>query len=617
MQISDMLGQYASTLNNAAGAPASKGPQPAAVQNAAAQDAVSALGGLSEGAIFEGSINSINGTKVMLGLSNGQMIQARLDTGIQLLEGQSMFFQVKANDGNTIAIKPFADAMTFNPTIQKALGAAGLEMNRATVELVNHMMEEGLPIDRNSLLGMHQTLLQNPQVNIQTAIAMTRLGIPVTGQMAAQFENYQNDQHAMLTQMEKVMDALPKVLADGTKSAEGLVQLNRQLMTILGDGAKGGTAPLFLENGAQPAAGEAAADGTAAGTAEQGAAAADTGVAGQNGGQVQPGMESGIPAQTQSGAKAVPDGVTVPNGENVLPDTAKDQKLMPDLKNAALQPQDEQIPVSRLLGKQQTAELEAQLKEVFPERDTGQLNTKLTAKEFLNAVAAQLEQQPSADRGALSRLLSGKGYRALLKQVMEQQWTVRPEELKTEDKVKELYERLNRQMGQIEQFAKQAGMNTGQLSRAAGEVRSNIDFMNQINQAYTYVQIPLKMANQNAHADLYVYTNKRNLQKKEGELSAFLHLDLEHLGSTDVSVKMLDKNVSTKFYLADDASYDLIEQHLPELEAKLNALGYNCRIMVENREEHVDFVEDFLQQAKPQTAPSRGMVHRYSFDVRA
>lgn len=273
--------------------------------------------------------------------------------------------------------------------------------------------------------------------------------------------------------------------------------------------------------------------------------------------------------------------------------------------------------LAQLLTRHQTAQLEAQLKEVFPKAENLKLNTQLTAKEFLDAVARQLEQQPSADKAALGRLFSRKEYHTLLKEVMQEQWTVKPEELKTEHKVEELYQRLNRQMGQIEQLAKQTGMNTGQLSQAAAQVRDNIEFMNQINQAYTYVQIPLKMANQNAHSDLYVYTNKRNLRKKEGELSAFLHLELENLGTTDVSIKMLDKNVSTKFYLEDDAAYDLIEAHLPQLQERLERLGYNCRITVENREEKVDFVEDFLQKSQPATAAAKGMVHRYSFDVRA
>ena len=273
--------------------------------------------------------------------------------------------------------------------------------------------------------------------------------------------------------------------------------------------------------------------------------------------------------------------------------------------------------LSELLSGRQIAQLEAQLKEAFPKAEFGKLNTQLSAKEFLDAVAQQLEQHPAFDKSALGRLFSGKEYHALLKEVMQEQWTVRPEELKTEHKVEELYQRLNRQMGQIEQLAKQTGMNTGQLSQAAAQVRDNIEFMHQINQAYTYVQIPLKMANQNAHSDLYVYTNKRNLRKKEGELSAFLHLELENLGTTDVSIKMLDKNVSTKFYLEDDASYDLIEEHLPQLTQRLEKLGYHCHVTVENREENVDFVEDFLQKSQPAKAANKGMVHRYSFDVRA
>ncbi len=261
--------------------------------------------------------------------------------------------------------------------------------------------------------------------------------------------------------------------------------------------------------------------------------------------------------------------------------------------------------------------MEAQLKEVFPQAKDLKLNTQLNVRELLDAIAKQLQETPEADKGAVAKLFSGKEYQALLKDVIEKQWTVKPQELKEPHKVEELYQRLDRQMAQIEQLAKHTGMNTGQLSQSAQQVRNNIDFMNQINQAYTYVQIPLKMANQNAHSELYVYTNKRNLRRQEGELSAFLHLDLEHLGSTDVSVKMLDKNVTTRFYLSDDASYDLVEAHLPRLQERLKKLGYNCTVTVENREEKVDFVEDFLQKGQPAKAASRGMVHRYSFDVRA
>ena len=139
MQIADYLGQYANTLANASSA------APSSVQNAGTvtQSVVSELTQMQEGAVFEGSINAMDGSKILLGLQNGQTITARLEGSVNLMLGQSVFFQVKSNDGNTIAIKPFTDGQTFNPTIQKALDAAGMEMTKDTMDMVNRMMEEG------------------------------------------------------------------------------------------------------------------------------------------------------------------------------------------------------------------------------------------------------------------------------------------------------------------------------------------------------------------------------------------------------------------------------------------------------------------------------------------
>ncbi len=685
MQISDYLGQYANALASASNTSAAAAPA-----DSRAQSLVSTLAELQEGTVFEGSINSIDGSKILLGLSNGQTISARMDGSVSLLLGQSVFFQVKSNDGNTIAIKPYAGGQAFNPVIQKALQAAGMEMTKDTINMVNRMMEEGMPVDRQALLSMRQTLMQNPRVSMQTAVTMSRLGIPVNDQMAAQFENYQNDRHMMLNQMEQVMDSLPGAYAKLSGSVSSLVQFNQQLLEILENGLPHGTAAgsseplsgsILLGELSESLSGSEGLQAEGAipqpDTASDGQqTAVENGLQGLHGlhGSQADGSQSAQPALFTEAGQAVLNvgGQQVLPKESVQPlpleesgrpaplqefgtDAAHEtadavQTMVSKTEPQVLAENDRQMPLreqetvqvplqetqsrasmldaqaavqeprqaSELLGRHLASELETQLKAVFPEAENLKLNTQLNAKELLDAIVRQLQEHPDdVHREALSKLFSGRAYHALLKDVMEQQWTVRPEEFRTKHKIEELYQRLDRQMGQIEQLAKQAGLNTSQLSRSASDVRSNIDFMNQINQAYTYIQIPLKLANQNAHSELYVYTNRRSLQKKEGELSAFLHLDLEHLGSTDVSIKMLDKNVNTKFYLADDAAYNLIEKHLPKLQERLVQLGYNCNISVENREEKIDFVEDFLQKGQPAKAASRGMVHRYSFDVRA
>ena len=121
------------------------------------------------------------------------------------------------------------------------------------------------------------------------------------------------------------------------------------------------------------------------------------------------------------------------------------------------------------------------------------------------------------------------------------------------------------------------------------------------------------MSGQNASGQLYVYTNKKALTEGDKELTAFLHLDMDHLGSTDVSVRMLNHKVSTKFYLDNDGAYDLLMAHIPHLEEKLAKKGYQCSVTVENEAKHVNFVEDFLKKDQP----SAGQLHRYSFDMRA
>lgn len=58
---------------------------------------------------------------------------------------------------------------------------------------------------------------------------MEKLGIPVTDEMAAQFENYKSDQYAILDQLESVMELLPEQLG---KDGMGLLELNQQMIDI-------------------------------------------------------------------------------------------------------------------------------------------------------------------------------------------------------------------------------------------------------------------------------------------------------------------------------------------------------------------------------------------------
>ena len=59
--------------------------------------------------------------------------------------------------------------------------------------MVDSMMKEQMSISRQSILDMGRVVGSNPNVNVNTAVLMTKIGLPVSAEMASQFENYMDD----------------------------------------------------------------------------------------------------------------------------------------------------------------------------------------------------------------------------------------------------------------------------------------------------------------------------------------------------------------------------------------------------------------------------------------
>ena len=652
MQIRDMLGQYSQNVKNGT---------EELMSAQGTQKLVSSMQELEPGSTFEGTVNSVKNGKVVLALGNGQTITARLDGKVSIQPGESMFFQVRSNDGTTIALRPYVQAGNINnPILLNALTAAGVPATERNITMVDSMMKEQMSISRQSILDMGRVVGSNPNVNVNTAVLMTKIGLPVSAEMASQFENYMVDQHAIVDEMDLAMNQLGRLLGDADLGEEQSFELYGKVLDILnGEGETSaqttdglqqndtGTMVNAGENIETEAAVQQSKDGAAAEGVQKQVQQQNTkdlismGAAGQE-------QSAGVAENTenivgeQTAGNAAQSMQTGIDAVDVLKNTQADTAV--DFKNVQGQTDTlEQIldqngldHLKRLLQNIPTLTGNTDLFEVQEEEDVfvdtmsgddaGKkafelaqaelevtLKQSMTAEDFLNTLRDALKQNQEYGFAGMTKLFGSKEFAAILKNRAEKQWLLEPEQLREASKVSDLYERLDHQMKQMENVMKAAGVTQNSFVQTAADIRSNVEFMNQINQVYTYVQLPLKLSGQNASGDLYVYTNKTNLNDPEAELTAFLHLDLENLGSTDVSIRMKDKNVKTNFYIADDASYDLIEKHLPVLEKRLAQKGYRCSITMSKEEKKVEFVEDFLQRDMPQA----GTLHRYSFDVRA
>lgn len=525
---------------------------------------------LLPGQTIQGAVVSRNGNVAQIALSQELLINARIDQSISLALGQNMSFEVKTNNGSVLSLAPLYANMANQATIQRALGAAGLPETAENVEMVARMMEEGMPIDKDTILNVSRQLLEFPGQNPASIIQMIRLGLAVTELNIEQFEQYQNAGHQLLGSAETIMQELPEVFQE--LMSEGRTgqayAFYGQVLDILAEGESAGEViRKGTENGGEQA-GQAQGSGS---VPEEGA---------------HPGrlMDPGFPqAEGTDGS-----GPAQETGQNPVL-TAKQWR---DLGN-----------LLRELGvDEQTA---AQIK-------SGGLPVKDVLALIRHTLSGAGEQEMPSQM--LERLFGGREFEGLLKAEIGRQWLIEPRDVADPHKVEQLYERIREQSARLNEAMQAAGKADLPVAKSVQNLQNNVDFMNQMNHMFAYIQLPLKLAGNNAHGDLYVYTNKKNLAAKDGNVSALLHLDMEHLGALDVYVAMQQNKVSTNFTLQDESALDLIEQHISLLDERLTKRGYALKAQFQIREEEQDegIMQTILNQEK-----NISVLSRTSFDMRA
>lgn len=518
---------------------------------------------LLPGQTIQGSIVSRNGNVAQIALSQELLINARIDQSISLALGQTMSFEVKTNNGSVLSLAPLYANMANQATIQRALGAAGLPETAANVEMVARMMEEGMSIDKETILNVSRFLLEFPTQDPAVMIQMIRLGLPVTEAGIEQFMQYLNASHQLLGSVETIMNELPTVfheLMSEGRSAQAYAFYENVLHLFTEEDA----AEAVIQKAVQQIAGEEKADGqtTLMPDAEFAEAAGN--------------VEKGI------------DSLLAESDPSML--TARQWRTLGDL-------------VRELGVEEQTA---AQIK-----------NGGMPAKEVLTLLRGLLskvgtEEMPSR---ALERLFGGREFENLLKSEAGRQWLIEPKDVADPHKVERLYERIREQSMRLNEALQTAGKAEAPVARSVQNLQNNVDFMNQMNHMFAYIQLPLKMAGNNAHGDLYVYTNKKNLAAKDGNVSALLHLDMEHLGALDVYVTMQQNKVNTNFTLQDESALDLIEQHISLLDERLTKRGYALKAQFQIKEEEKQ--EENIMQVILKQEKNISVLSRTSFDMRA
>lgn len=232
------------------------------------------------------------------------------------------------------------------------------------------------------------------------------------------------------------------------------------------------------------------------------------------------------------------------------------------------------------------------------------------------------EAETTSKEAELMRLLKGdetktEGSKNALTQnlftLLKDQFLMKPENMQSAEYVKAFYEHLHEQVDKLQELIKSAGKEDSALGKEVSTVKNNIQFMNQINEMYHYVQLPLKMNEEGANGDLYVYKRKHAKTGDDGKLTALLHLSMPTLGNMDVFLSLEDQKLSTRFCMEKEEMIDFIEQHIDQLNERLMKRGYHVTTAVtaSSKEEEKTVIDEIMT-----TESAIPIMTSHSFDAR-
>ncbi|MBU5334571.1 flagellar hook-length control protein FliK [Anaerocolumna aminovalerica] len=596
--------------------------------------------GLEKGQIIQGEVVDLRSNEVSVKLEDGRILTGKLEDGNHLAIGENVTFQVEEVSLKSLSLKILSEsqAVLKDTTIDKALEAAGFSKNNKNRGIVKSLLNQQMPIDKNTIGLLIKQSIAFKDTPIDTLVFMNKYHIPVTKENIDSLKSLSNSEQNILNHIAELTNEIPNLLEElsnrsygeiitkgnellniilqnpslndsienkemaltfpDTSSASEVSSVNRELPPLSLDSVYLNNTILssnerleltrFLE--ADPSAkslfSEKLLEGIIDGTAN-------------------------MKEVAELLKEAFPSG-SFQDNNNLMRD--KIQSSIQHVLSAfeALQNNDPVNLINEYLTDADRIHLLQNLDGFsLPEEVNDQIQLgNISTNELLKWIQNKLSTTPES---SIRRLFSSKEYKTLMKEELISKWTLTPNSLTKEGIVDDYYENLAKQLTDIKGFISSSFQGSQEnLQGQAGHLQDNISFMNQINEFFTYFQLPIKLKEQVANSKLFVYTRKKERRTAEEGISVLLHLDMEHLGPLDIHVDLHNKNLVSRFYINDNDTSNLISSNMPLLEAALERKGYSLNAEVLIREKDMNIVEEFTKQEE-----NTSFVPRYNFDIRA
>jgi len=558
------------------------------------QENANVLSGLSAGTSITGKITSMEGDTATIDV-NGNQLNAKLEGSMSLREGQTVTFTVRQAGNESVTLSPLYTNMNTENMAAKALSAASLPISEQSLQVATRMMEQGLSIDRESLADMVHISSTYPDQDISKLAEMQRYGLDINDNTLEQFDAFKNYENQITDGMTKIMNQIPEtinnLISNGNVS-EGVQLLTNVIGTFTSANITDMDASVvqgLSDNGESLIREKQIISEDMVAVAEM---------------KLDPNVDelvSEARKETVANQETFEATVRVPGQETEKVNINIENKVADAWQ--ALDNSDKSAMVD-VLKQSGLGENEARLL----------LSDNANASDFLKATADVLRTDNLPD--GLKEMIQTDKFGDIMKSQMQAQWLLSPIDVGSKETVESLFQRLTEQTrGLMEAVAEVTPASTD-LQQSLSNMNQNMDFMEQMNQMAQYVQLPLKMNGSEATGDLYVYTDKKSLAEKSGNVSALLHLDMKNIGPIDVYASLSPgNNVYTKFYLPNEEMINFISDNIHILNERLENRGYSIKSDVTKSEKGAGRPDNpgSIGQKEGKRVTEK-MISKYSFD---
>jgi hypothetical protein len=493
-----------------------------------------------KGQILKGEIRDINQKNILIKLTNGASLIAKLTNEMEFSIGQKVLFEIKDSNPERILLKPVIDE-NINPKNDKlfqVLEEANVTVNEKNVEIVNKLLDNNMPLDKEFINNIIRLSRQFKDTSIDKLIILLKNNIPVTKESIEQLNNYVDNNNSI----KQEIIGLSNEIIDNND-----LKTKQELIKILTSSSNN----------------------------------LDVNANGDN--------QNNIESMS----------IEKEGTFNQISNTNANES------NAKLST----MQLGSIISKTAIKELESEIKSTYLQK-TDSLNlSKETTLQQLQEKIFELnikqEKQVNINKHITNKLLSS---------AVDESIYLGKEALENPKLVNDYFNNIYEKLVNIIKLSQSAVGKTSSLTKDAIKVKNNIEFMNNLNNNYNYVQLPFKFNNKLLNSELYIFENKKELRKKrDGDsISALLRLDYLNLGHMDVYVAKQAKNIGCKFYVEDEEKKAVINNHINKLYKKIKNFNYNItEMMVINKNKEFDFVEDFINKKNKSKS-----VKRYTFDMR-